>query len=84
MIDSWWLDQVATGLTAGAKKHPGETWREIPADEYAARAMRHLSLYRLGDRSENHLVNASMRCMMAFCTAKNDEVMDALGLSYER
>ena len=55
------LDQVATGLTAGAKKHPGETWRDIPADEHAA-------LYRLGDRSENHLVNASMRCMMACVT----------------
>ena len=71
-IDSWWLDQVATGLTAGAKKHPGETWRSIPADEHAARAMRHLSRYRLGDRSENHLVNASMRCMMA-CVVDAEE-----------
>ena len=67
-IDFEWLDEVATGLTAGAEKHPGETWRDIPADEHAARAMRHLSLYRLGDRSENHLVNASMRCMMACVT----------------
>ena len=30
-IDFAWLDEIAMGLTAGAKKHPGETWREIPA-----------------------------------------------------
>ena len=30
-IDCGWLDKVATGLTAGARKHPGETWKEIPA-----------------------------------------------------
>ena len=26
-IDFAWLDEIAMGLTAGAKKHPGETWR---------------------------------------------------------
>ena len=67
-ISPSWVDAIACGLTAGAKKHPGETWRDIPAKEHAARALRHLSLYRLGDRSENHLVNASMRCMMACVT----------------
>lgn len=65
-IDCGWLDKVATGLTAGARKHPGETWQEIPAVEHAARALRHLSLYLKGDTSEEHLVNASMRCMMAW------------------
>ena len=64
--DCGWLDKVATGLTAGARKHPGETWQEIPAVEHAARALRHLSLYLKGDTSEEHLVNASMRCMMAW------------------
>ena len=37
-----------------------------------------------GDRTEPHIINASMRLMMAFCTAKNEEVMDTLGLSYEK
>ena len=46
--------------------------------------MRHINLYRMGDRTEPHIINASMRLMMAFCTAKNEEVMDTLGLSYER
>lgn len=64
-IDADWLDRVAAGLTAGAKKHPNETWKRIPAEEHAARAIRHLNMYRKGDRSEDHLLNASMRCMMA-------------------
>lgn len=42
-LDYPWLNEVATGLTAGAEKHPGETWRDIPAKEHAARALRHLS-----------------------------------------
>ena len=83
-ISPSWIDAIAHGLTAGAKKHPGETWKTIPSDEHLSRAMRHINLYRLGDRSEPHIINASMRLMMAFCTAGNEEVMDALGLSYEK
>lgn len=83
-IEFKWLDEVVKGLTAGAEKHPGETWRTIPSDEHLSRAMRHINLYRMGDRTEPHIINASMRLMMAFCTAKNEEVMDTLGLSYER
>lgn len=69
-IDASWLEAVARGLTAGAKKHPGETWRQIPPKEHAARAMRHLNLYRAGDRKDTHLINAAMRCMMAYATEK--------------
>ena len=64
-IDFEWLDEIAEGLTAGAEKHPGETWRSIPAEEHAARALRHLSMWLAGDRSDSHIINASMRCMMA-------------------
>ena len=64
-IDAEWLDKVAAGLTAGDVKHPGATWKKIPAKEHAARAIRHLNMFRKGDRSEDHLINASMRCMMA-------------------
>nr|WP_240950769.1 dATP/dGTP diphosphohydrolase domain-containing protein [Selenomonas bovis] len=69
-IDAGWLEAVARGLTAGAEKHPGETWRQIPPKEHAARAMRHLNLYRTGDRKDTHLINAAMRCMMAYATEK--------------
>ena len=75
-IDCGWLDEVATGLTAGAKKHPGETWRDIPSAEHAARALRHLSMWLAGDQSDTHLVNASMRCMMAWVMEREEE-MDA-------
>jgi hypothetical protein len=68
-----WLNEMAEGLTAGAIKHPGETWRQIPAEEHLARAMRHIVMYLAGDRSENHIINASMRCMMARDTAKAAE-----------
>lgn len=64
-ISAPWLNEVAIGLTAGAKKHPNETWRGIPAEEHVARAIRHLNMYLMGDRSEPHLTNASMRVMMA-------------------
>lgn len=74
-IDFAWLDEIAMGLTAGAKKHPGETWRKIPAKEHVARAIRHLSMHRTGDSSEPHLINASMRCMMAFATATGRATM---------
>ena len=26
-ISPSWLDEIACGLTAGAEKHPGETWK---------------------------------------------------------
>ena len=64
-IDFAWLDEIAEGLTAGAEKHPGETWRSIPAEEHAALALRHLSMWLAGDRSDEHIINESMRCMMA-------------------
>ena len=65
-ISPSWVDAIACGLTAGAEKHPGETWHDIPAKEHAARAVRHLSMWLAGDRSDKHIINASMRCMMAW------------------
>ena len=67
-----WLDEIARGLTAGAQKYPGETWRQIPPKEHAWRAVRHLILYLKGDTQDTHLINASMRCMMAFETSGAD------------
>ena len=69
-----WLDEIAVGLTKGAAKHPGETWRSIPAKEHAARAIRHLNLFLKGDKEDKHLINASMRCMMAFVTSGGNNV----------
>lgn len=65
-----WLNEIARGLTAGAQRHPGETWRTIPAKEHAWRAVRHLIKYLQGDKADNHLIHASMRVMMAWETDK--------------
>ncbi len=67
-IQPKWLDAVARGLTGGAVEHPNETWRTIPPVEHAWRAVRHLVMWLSGDRSDAHLGNASMRCMMSFAT----------------
>ncbi len=72
-ISPRWLDAMAEGLTDGAKHYPGETWRNIPAKEHMARAMRHINLWREGDRDDNHIINASMRLMMAFEMALTEE-----------
>ena len=71
-----WLNEIARGLTAGAKRHPGETWRTIPAKEHAWRAVRHLIKYLEGDKADDHLIHASMRVMMAWETDKaaNDTI----------
>ena len=80
-----WLDEIARGLTAGAQKYPGETWRTIPAKEHAWRAVRHLILYLKGDKGDTHLINASMRLMMAFETSGADrEKWEGLMNDYER
>lgn len=68
-----WLDVIARGLTKGAVKHPGETWRTIPSREHAWRAVRHLILFLMGDKNDDHLVNASMRVMMAFETMEAEK-----------
>ncbi len=67
-----WINELAKGLTAGAVKHPGETWRTIPPHEHVWRAVRHCMMWLMGDRSEPHLVNAGMRIMMAWETSRED------------
>lgn len=80
-----WLDEIAFGLTKGAGKHPGETWRTIPAREHAWRAVRHLVLFLMGDKADKHLINASMRCMMAFETdAAANDVIEWVRIGRER
>ena len=84
-ISPAWLNAIAEGLTNGQRKYPGETWRQIPSAEHLARAMRHINLYRMGDRTEPHIINASMRLMMAFETSGADrEKWEGLMNDYER
>ncbi len=68
-LSPMWLNELAKGLTKGDKKHPGATWRTIPAAEHVWRAIRHLILFLMGDKNDDHLINAGMRVMMAYETA---------------
>lgn len=63
-----WLLKMSEGLTKGARKHPGASWKTIPPKEHAWRAVRHLLKYIAGDTEDDHLTNASMRIMMAWET----------------
>lgn len=82
-IDADWLDKIAAGLTAGANKYGEGNWRTIPANEHAARAMRHLNLYRAGNESDDHLINASMRCMMAYVVDRDKTTQTKLEGEYK-
>ena len=71
-LSPFWLNEIAKGLTKGDQKHPGATWRTIPATEHAWRAIRHLILFLMGDKTDDHLINAAMRVMMAFEVSRHD------------
>jgi len=45
--------------------------------------VRHLSMWLAGDRSDSHIINASMRCMMA-CVMDAEEANDGEGISLAR
>ena len=49
----------------GARKYGSGNWKKIPIESQIAHALNHLNEFRLGDRSEPHLVNAAVRVMFA-------------------
>jgi hypothetical protein len=49
----------------GSRKYGPGNWKKIPIESQIAHAMNHLNEFRLGDRSEPHLVNAAVRVMFA-------------------
>ncbi len=67
-IDADWLEAVARGLTAGAEKHPGETWRQIPPVETvkAAREAPCLILDDLGAERITEWVGEQLFCLLNY------------------
>jgi hypothetical protein len=49
----------------GSRKYGPGNWKKISIESQIAHAMNHLNEFRLGDRSEPHLVNAAVRVMFA-------------------
>lgn len=60
-------------LEVGAAKYGRDNWMKIDTEDHINHAIRHLRLWLSGDRSENHLGNASCRCLFALYTANNNE-----------
>lgn len=59
------LRLLAQCLGFGARKYGKDNWQAIPLDDNIAHALNHLNEWRLGDRSEPHLVNAMARISFA-------------------
>lgn len=59
------LKLLAQCLGFGARKYGCENWKKISLDDNLCHAMNHINEWRLGDRSEPHLVNAIARLTFA-------------------
>ena len=59
------LRLLAQCLGFGRRKYGYENWKNIPAEDNLNHAMNHINEWRLGDRSEPHLVNAIARLSFA-------------------
>jgi hypothetical protein len=62
---------VEAVMERGARTHPGEDWRALPAGCHLARARRHLELLAVGDVSEPHLAHAACRLLMELERARD-------------
>lgn len=60
----------------GSRKYGPGNWKKIPIESQIAHAMNHLNEFRLGDRSEPHLVNAAVRVMFALELAVEQGVQE--------
>lgn len=63
------LRLLAQCLGFGARKYGKDNWKKIPIEDNLAHAQNHINEWRLGDRSEPHLVNAMARLTFALFQA---------------
>jgi hypothetical protein len=63
------LRLLAECLGFGLRKYGRDNWKGIPMSDNIAHAMNHLNEFALGDREENHLVNALARTTFAIWQA---------------
>lgn len=59
------LMAVAGVFCSGRDKYGEGNWHNITAKNHIGRAIRHLYKWLSGDKEENHLANAVVRCLMA-------------------
>ncbi len=63
------LRLLAQCLGFGRRKYGFENWIGIPIEDNLSHAMNHIVEWRIGDRSEPHLVNAIARLTFALTQA---------------
>lgn len=73
LIPEYCYQVVFSILEAGAVKYGLDNWMKISTEDHINHAIRHLRLFLAGDTSENHLGNASCRCLFALYTANHNE-----------
>jgi hypothetical protein len=66
------LKLLAECLGFGSRKYGFENWKNISISENLCHAMGHIVNWRLGDRSEPHLVNAMARLSFAIWQAVDE------------
>jgi hypothetical protein len=59
------LHLLAQCLGFGRRKYGLENWKKIPIEDHLSHAMNHIVQWRMGDRSEPHLVNTLARIVFA-------------------
>jgi hypothetical protein len=58
------LLKVAETFGYGAGKHGDNNWRLIKSDSHLNHALRHIALFKAGDRNEDHCAHAATRMLM--------------------
>jgi hypothetical protein len=78
------LEEVVKCYTMGAKKYADENWKTVsPQSRYFAAAMRHLSAWKSGNKTDNesglnHLAHAifNLLCLLWFDLRKTTEIVE--------
>lgn len=63
LISPFFLERLALWSGLGAKKYSDRNWEAgMPMDRVVDSLLRHLNMYRIGDRTEDHLAAVAWNC----------------------
>lgn len=65
LLDPKVLLAMSEVMARGCETHGLDNWRKIPARDHVNRALVHLLAFLAGDPSDDHLVHAACRAIMA-------------------
>lgn len=77
LIPAECLKLLAECLGFGAQKYYPQSWKQIPIEDHINHLLNHVNLWRMGDTSEPHLVNAFTRaCFALWCEVNRGGQME--------